>query len=240
MKDKESVIKNIIIGLNILLFYYLLFMNRNQYLYGMNYLRCIIFMLLNSLFIFIYGILKNNKKTYNFNMINYIFLYSYLLFTITFIISRSEFRFYNWWYSGQYTPFHTLISQIKYGSTTSILKNIIGNSIMLIPLSLLLMIKNKKYNNILKQSIIILPITIIIEFLQASTHTGIFDIDDIILNYIGTLIFTFLITRFNFIDKIRNLFYTDFHLKIKTKNILFYTSLLLVIVFDIIIFIGKY
>ena len=111
---------------------------------------------------------------------------------------------------------------------------------MLIPLSLLLMIKNKKYNNILKQSIIILPITIIIEFLQASTHTGIFDIDDIILNYIGTLIFTFLITRFHFIDKIRNLFYTDFHLKIKTKNILFYTSLLLVIVFDIIIFIGKY
>ena len=75
MKDKESAIKNIIIGLNILLFYYLLFMNRNQYLYGMNYLRCIIFMLLNSLFIFIYGILKNNKKTYNFNMINYIFLY---------------------------------------------------------------------------------------------------------------------------------------------------------------------
>lgn len=44
-----------------------------------------------------------------------------------------------------------------------------------------------------KQSIIILPITISIEILQAFTHTGAFDIDDIILNYLGTIIFTFLL-----------------------------------------------
>ena len=97
------------------------------------------------------------------------------------------------------------------------------------------MIKDKKYNNVLKQSLIILPTILTIEVLQASTHTGSFDVDDIILNYGGILIFTFLITRFHIIDNIRKLFNTDFKLKTKTKNILFYTSLIVLIAFDLII-----
>ena len=97
------------------------------------------------------------------------------------------------------------------------------------------MIKDKKYNNVLKQSLIILPTILTIEVLQASTHTGSFDVDDIILNYGGTLIFTLLITRFHIIDNIRKLFNTDFKLKNKTKNILFYTSLIVLIAFDSII-----
>jgi len=237
VKNKENTLKNVLFILNIIIFYYLLYTGRNQYLYGMNYFRCILFMLLNSLSIFFYGILKNDKKSYSQNIIYYIVLYGYLLFTITFIISRTEFRFYNWWYSGQYIPFNTIISQFKYGSTLSFAKNVVGNLVMLIPLSFLLMIKNKKYNNILKQSIIILSIIIIIELLQASTHTGAFDIDDIILNYFGTLIFTFIITRFYLIDKIRNLFYTDFNLTNKLKTILFYVSLIMVAIYDIFIFI---
>lgn len=237
MKKKESIIKNIVIVLNIIIFYYLLFIRRNQYLYGMNYFRCIVFMLLNLMFIFFYGLSQNNQKTYKSNILFYIALYGYLLFTITFIISRDTFRFYNWWYTGQYRPFYTIISQFKYGSNLSIIRNILGNSIMLVPLSFLLMIKNKKFNNIFWQSLITLPIVIIIELLQASTHTGSFDIDDIMLNYAGTLIFTFLITRFQIIDKIRKLFYTYFKLKAKTKKILFYTSLIIIVLFDIFIFV---
>ena len=237
MIKKESIIKNTLLVVNIIIFYYLLFVNRNQYLYNMSYLKCIIFMLINVMFLFIYGVLKNDKKTYNMNILVYIFLYSYLLFTITFIISRIEFRFYNWWYAGQYEPFHTIISQFKYGSFTSISKNILGNSVMLIPLSFLLMIKNKKFNNVLKQAIIILPVVVAIELLQAFTHTGAFDIDDIILNYIGTLVFTFIITRFGIIDKIRKLFYKNFKIKSNIKNILFYLSLIILIIFDVIIFI---
>lgn len=237
MEKKESIIKNILIVLNIIVFYYMLFVGRNQYLYGMNYFMCILFMLLNASFVFSYGLLRNNKETYKSNILIYIALYGYLLFTITFIISRDTFRFYNWWYTGQYKPFYTIISQFKYGSTLSIIKNILGNSLMLIPLSFLLMIKNKKFNNIFRQSLITLPIIILIELLQASTHTGSFDIDDIILNYMGTLLFTFLISRFHIIDKIRNLFYTDFKLKNKIKYMLFYISLIIIILFDIFIFI---
>ena len=232
---KEKILKNIIIVLNIVLFFYLVFIGINQYLYEMDYIKCIMFMILNSIFIFTYGILKNNNKTYNYNIIIYIVLFLYLLFSFTFIIGRADFRFYNRWSAGQYIPFQTIISQLERASTYSILKNILGNAVALIPLSFLLMIKNKKYNNILRQSIIILPTILIIEVLQASTHTGSFDVDDIILNYGGTLIFTFLITRFHIIDNIRKLFNTDFKLKNNTKNILFYTSLIVLIVFDLII-----
>ena len=75
--------------------------------------------------------------------------------------------------------------------------------------------------------------------IQAFTHTGDFDIDDIILNYLGTLIFTFLITRFKLIDKIKNLFFTDFNLNIKLKSMMFYLSLVLIIIFDIFLFLNS-
>ena len=239
MKEKESIIKNIIIVLNIALFFYLVFIGTNQYIYEMDYIKCIVFMMINSIFIFIYGILKNNDKTYNSNINIYICLFLYLLFAFTFIIGRADFRFYSRWSAGQYIPFHTIISQFQRGSTYSILKNILGNAVALIPLSLLLMIKDKKYNNVLRQSLIILPTIIIIEVFQASTHKGAFDVDDIILNYGGTIIFTFIITRFHIIDNIRKLFNTDFKLNNKTKNILFYISLIVALLLDVNIILFK-
>lgn len=239
MKEKESIIKNIIIVLNIVIFFYLVFIGTNQYIYEMDYIKCIVFMMINSIFIFNYGILKNNDKTYNSNINIYICLFLYLLFAFTFIIGRADFRFYSRWSAGQYIPFHTIISQFQRGSTYSILKNILGNAVALIPLSLLLMIKDKKYNNVLRQSLIILPTILIIEVFQASTHTGAFDVDDIILNYGGTIIFTFIITRFHIIDIIRKLFNTDFKLNNKTKNILFYISLIVTLLLDVSIILFK-
>jgi len=231
MKDKINVLKNIILIISLMIYSYLIFIGRNQYLFNMSYLKCILFLVLICLFIYSYGIFINKEKAYKKNVILYMIIYMFLLISITFYIGRTEIKFYDWWYAGQYEPFYTITSQLKYGSTTSILKNVIGNSIMLIPFSFLLMIKNKKYNNIFKQLIIILPIIIGIELLQAFTHTGAFDIDDIILNYIGTVIFTFIITRFSIMDKIRNLFYTDFKLNEKIKYILFYSCLCLTIIY---------
>ena len=109
--------------------------------------------------------------------------------------------------------------------------------IMLLPLSFLLMIKKTKYNNIFIQTIIILPITISIELLQAFTHTGSFDIDDIILNYLSVVLFTILVTKTKIINKFRKLFYTDFSLSSKTKKILYYSGLIILIIFDISLFI---
>ena len=235
MKNKILLIDKTILIINIIIYCFLVIVG---YIYNMSYLKCIIFMIINSIFIYIYGIVVNKENVYKSNSILYIILFMILLFTITFIIGRPKLEFYNWCYRGQYFPFNTIVSQFKYASSISILKNIVGNSIMLIPLSFLLMIRNKKFNNIFKQAFIVLPIIIFIEILQAYTHTGTFDIDDILLNYMGTLIFTFLITRFNIIDKIRDLFYTDFRLNNKVKDIIFYLVLIMVIIYDIVLFIS--
>lgn len=237
MNKKIIIIKNLVLISNIFIYIYLVFIGRNQYTYDMSYSRCILFMLLLSLFIYVCGISENRDKSFKTNINIYLILFFILLFSVTFIIGRDRFHLYSWSYGGQMTPFRTIKSQIKYGSSLSILKNLIGNSIMLIPLSFILMIKNQKYNNILRQTLITLPIIIFIEFLQTFTHTGTFDVDDIILNYLGTIIFTFIITRFNLIAKIKKLFYTDYKLNEKPKKYLLYFSLALIIIFDIILFI---
>ena len=236
MKDKICFIKNTILVISILIYAYLVFVGRNQFIYNISYIKIILFVLLICLIIYFYGIINNKEKIYNNNIKWYITLYLLLLISVTFFIGRIDIKFYNWWYRGQYEPFHTILSHFKYGTMALILKNIIGNSVMLIPLSFLLMIKDKKYKNIFKQSLIILPIIIIIEVLQAYTHVGVFDIDDILLNYFGTIIFIFLITRFSIIDKIKTLFYTDYNIKQNIKNILFYISIIILIIYIIILF----
>ena len=99
------------------------------------------------------------------------------------------------------------------------------------------MIRSEKFNNIFRQALIIIPTILFIELFQGYSHSGAFDVDDIILNYLGTVLFTFIITRFDLIGKIRKLFYTDFNIKEKTKKILFYISNILIIMIDIIMFI---
>ena len=236
MKNKINFIKNLILIISISIYIYLVFIGRNQYIYNVSYTKIILFVLLICLMIYLYGLINNKEKIYNNNIKWYIALYLLLLISVTFFIGRTDIKFYNWWYIGQYEPFHMIISHFKYGSTSLILKNILGNSIMLIPLSFLLMIKNQKYNNIFRQTLITLPLIIAIEILQAYTHVGVFDVDDILLNYLGTIIFTFLITRFKIINKIKKLFYTDYNIKSNIKNLLFYLSILLLIVYIVILF----
>lgn len=236
MKGKTNVLKNTILIISLLIYIYLVFIGINQYIFNISYIKCILFVLLMCLLLYTYGIIENKDKTYKANINMYIVLYFVLLISVTFFIGRKEIEFYNWWYCGQYKPLYTITSQLKYGSTLSILKNVIGNSVMLIPLSFLLMIKNKKYNNIFRQVIIILPTVIVIELLQAFTHTGIFDIDDILLNYLGTIIFTFIITRFSIIDRIKKIFYTDYKIKDNIKYIIFYLVSFLLIIYIALLF----
>ncbi|MBQ8472988.1 MAG: VanZ family protein [Bacilli bacterium] len=235
MKGKINIIKNITLIVSLLIYSYLIFVGRNQYIFDMSYTKCILFLLLICLLLYTYGMIDNEDKTYKKNINLYILLYFILLISITFFIGRTNIKFYDWWYRGQYEAFYTITSQLKFGSKLSILKNVIGNSVMLIPLSFLLMIKNNKYKNLFRQLVIILPIIVSIELLQAFTHTGAFDIDDILLNYLGTIIFTFIITRFSIIDKIKKIFYTDYKINENIKNGIFYVVLVLLVFYVIIL-----
>ena len=188
-------------------------------------------MLLVSLSIYLFGLIENKEKSYKENIIIYIILFMLLLTSFVFILKRPTIHFYKNWYSGQLQPFHTIMSQIEKASPRTFLKNIIGNMFMLVPLSFLLMLLNDKYKNILKQTLIILPTIILIEVLQAFTYTGTFDVDDIILNYMGTVIFIILLEKTKLIDKIKPLFYKDFKLKNKTKYHTLYITLTILICF---------
>lgn len=236
MKDKTKILENIFLTISLLFYFYFLFVSTNRFIYNMSYLKSIIFILLISLSIYTYGMLQNKDEVYKTNINKYIILYFILLISVTFYIGRDNLQLYNWWNAGQYKPLYTIISQLKYGSNLSIFKNIIGNSIMLIPLTFLLMLKNRKYYNIFKQLVIVLPIIIAIEVLQSFTHTGSFDVDDILLNYIFTVIFTFIITRFSLMDKIKKLFYTDYKLNKKIKYVLFYLSSILILIYIVLVF----
>lgn len=231
MKNKIKISKLCFLVVSILLYFYLVFHNRNQYLYNMSYLKCISYMLLVSLSIYLFGLIENKEKSYKENIIIYIILFMLLLTSFVFILKRPTIHFYKNWYSGQLQPFHTIMSQIEKASPRTFLKNIIGNMFMLVPLSFLLMLLNDKYKNILKQTIIILPTIILIEVLQAFTYTGTFDVDDIILNYIGTIIFIILLEKTKLIDKIKPLFYKDFKPKNKTKYHTLYITLTILICF---------
>ena len=232
----KKIMKNLVLIISLLVYLYMISIHK-IYLFDKSYLKLVLLVLLVCFMLYVYGIIENKDKVYKNNLNIYIMLYFLVLISVTFYIGRTKLEFYDWWYSGQYVPFQMIISEFKYGTFEEISRNVIGNSIMLIPLSFLLMIKDKKYNNVLRQLLIILPIVIAIELLQAFTHTGSFDIDDIILNYFGTVIFTFLITRFHLIDKIRKFFYTDYKLKDNIKNTMFYISisLLVVCIFGLII-----
>lgn len=224
--------KYIVLFINFVIYIVLI---SKQYIFGMSYIKSIIFILINSIFLYIVGIYINKKNIYEENVLIYILLYFVSLISLTFFIGRASIGFYNWWYASQLKPFYTIINQFRYGSNISFIKNILGNSFLLVPLSFLLMVRNDKYKNIFRQLVIILPVIILIEVLQAFTHTGSFDIDDIILNYFGTVVFTFIITRFNLIDYIKIVFYTDFKLNNNIKKILLILSIFFIVLVDIIL-----
>ncbi len=220
---------------NITCKYIFLIMNLISYLYmilfhNVTFISSIVYLSLLSIYVFISGISINDKKEYKRNINIYIMIYILCLISILFLVGRPPIRISNSWYISELIPFKTIISQLKYGSINEIVRNIIGNLCLFIPLSFLLILKDNKYKNILKQTLIVFPSILMTELLQMITSVGVFDIDDIILNYLGVLLFIIIMNIVN-IDKIRKLFNSDFHLKSKTKRVLDAVIILILILF---------
>ena len=215
--------------------YIFLIMNLISYLYmilfhNVTFISSIVYLSLLSIYVFISGISINDKKEYKRNINIYIMIYILCLISILFLVGRPPIRISNSWYISELIPFKTIISQLKYGSINEIVRNIIGNLCLFIPLSFLLILKDNKYKNILRQTLILLPSILMTELLQMITSVGVFDIDDIILNYLGVLLFIIIMNIVN-IDKIRKLFNSDFHLKSKIKGVLDIIIILILIIF---------
>ncbi len=224
IKKKKITCKYIFLIMNLMSYLYMILFHNVTFIYSIVYLSLL------SIYVFISGISINDKKEYKRNINIYIMIYILCLISILFLVGRPPIRISNSWYISELIPFKTIISQLKYGSINEIVRNIIGNLCLFIPLSFLLILKDNKYKNILRQTLIVLPSIFMTELLQMITSVGVFDIDDIILNYLGVLLFIIIMNIVN-IDKIRKLFNSDFHLKSKTKRVLDVVIILILIIF---------
>lgn len=224
LKEKNIKYKYIFLIMNLISYLYMIIFHNVTFIYSIVYLSLI------SIYIFISGISINDKREYKRNINIYMILYILCLISILFLVGRPPIRISTSWYIPELTPFKTIISQLKYGSINEIIRNIIGNLCLFIPLSFLLILKDNKYKNILRQTVIILPSILMTETLQMITNVGVFDIDDIILNYLGVLLFVIIMNIVN-VDKIYKQFNTDFHLKSKTKKVLDIIIIFILIIF---------
>jgi len=139
--------------------------------------------------------------------------------------------------SCNFIPFKTIISFIKHFFIFSeeitqnvILLNLIGNFICLIPLSIFIPFFFRKFKRKKNFVFLIIFIAFIIELLQLITMNGAFDIDDIILNSSGCILFYLL-----FYKEINN-FFENYKIGNDAKEIkIFFLKLLLTFSFSLIV-----
>ena len=87
-------------------------------------------------------------------------------------------------------PFRTMSPYLKNITEPYAFKNIIANILAFIPLGFF--ISNKNPKNVFKALIICLGVILSIELIQLFFKIGFFDVDDIILNFIGSLLGVFI------------------------------------------------
>ena len=238
IKNKLQILNYIVIIITLTLFFILVF-NPNM---DVSFLTAIVTFILLSLFTFVCGIKINKKEVYENNIIIYMILYFIFLFSLTMLIGRFGKTLINMKCFQMYLrdiniiPFKTIIKYLTSKVSLQVMiYNIVGNFIALMPLSLLLMLKNDKNRKLSKQFIKISIIVLIIELLQLVFSCGKFDIDDFILNVSGALAFSYILLKTNTLSKIKRIFVTDMKLKSWVKNILLLIVILIIIMFNILL-----
>lgn len=155
----------------------------------------VLFVTISCIFLFLGNLFysrdkKNNKRLKN-SLIIYTILYLLVVFFFTNMSRGNDiFDFYNIQYN--LIPFKYIISKIQIAIETGIyddLVMILGNYLVLIPLAYLLPRTIKKTKKFSWFCIFILLCTILIESGQFVFGGGVFDIDDIILNSLGPIMF---------------------------------------------------
>ena len=104
-------------------------------------------------------------------------------------------------------PFVSMINLFKYSKRT-FLYNALGNLLMLTPLAVLLPLLSDKFKRVKKYFLCVLILTITIESTQYIFKVGSFDIDDIILNVGGTVLFYIIIYKSKLKSIINKIFLT--------------------------------
>ena len=195
----------------------------------------------------------NNNKPMKINLWIYFILYIILLLILTLfdpmygrsfsIVDWSK-ELFNKYINNSFNiiPFHTIIDYIsKFNSlydTKTIMINLLGNLIALMPMAIFLPLLFKKTRKLKNFILTVVIIVFCIEIVQFLTLTGSCDIDDIILNVTGAII-AYIIFKVNSINNlIRNIFLLEDN-KISRKSY-FKIILSIVIILIIVAFILVY
>ncbi|PKR78757.1 VanZ family protein [Halalkalibacillus sediminis] len=90
--------------------------------------------------------------------------------------------------SNNFVPFSSIKDLLSHSYSMVPLRNIAGNIILFVPLGFMLALKFSKLNSLIRIGSVGLLISTVIELIQLSLPIRAFDIDDIILNTLGTMI----------------------------------------------------
>ena len=210
--------------------------------YNIPIITILLYFLLLFLFIYSFGILINKNEIYKKNVTFYFIIYIVFLICFTMLLKRTGIGLINQEYFLYYInkiniiPFKTIFGYIKnIGNFSTFAYNIIGNVVALIPLSIILILKDKRNESIKRQFIILSLITLSIETLQLLLCAGIFDIDDYILNVGGAILFLIIIKKFNITYNIKQLFCYEFKIKKGIKMLIYLFISILLLIFSLII-----
>lgn len=121
---------------------------------------------------------------------------SYIIILILYLIMFFNITIYSRFIKGfsyNLIPFKTISKYFYYIESHNIIINVIGNIIILMPVEYLI-VKIFNINRFKNNQIISISFSLLIELLQLITKSGVFDIDDIILNVLGMSI-VYLIMR---------------------------------------------
>ncbi|WP_342543263.1 VanZ family protein [Paenisporosarcina sp. FSL H8-0542] len=100
-----------------------------------------------------------------------------------------------------FVPFASINELLNHFYYMVPLRNILGNIILFIPLGCILVLKFKRINNLSSVVLVGVLSSMLIEFIQLLLPNRAFDVDDIILNAIGSMI-GFLILKASKLEKI--------------------------------------
>lgn len=111
-----------------------------------------------------------------------------LVYTFT-RISFAEYLKYN----SNFIPLKTILTYIRYAKNNTInlniiLENLLGNILMFFPMGLFLPCIFMKMHRFVVFVISVIAISLSAELLQLICQVGSFDVDDIILNFVGALL----------------------------------------------------
>lgn len=191
---------------------------------SISYKNLYLFIIILGGIIFLYGLYKNKDKTYKSNLNLYFLLYFIALIYTTFIINRFisfDFKFNHDYF--HLIPFNLIYTTIHDHnlSTLGLIINYLGNFLMLIPLSLLLILKDKKYLLAKKMFLTLFLLTLTIEVLEVLLGVGVFDVDDFLMNISGGMMLLFLFKNPNIYKIFYNIFNPKLNINKYISNIIF-------------------